>query len=417
MAAGADDVALELRRLREENAALKKAAAAAAAAPTTKQEDDVWQALRDDDWTRRQASLEQWMDGPEGAPVGWGVGPALSEASKEGVRKAVAQLHENGYAIVPALLDDAAVERVTAGMAPVWEATSKMFREDTPLPPGTEPHHEDIGKRPQTRHLQNVLAKTRAADEVATSPVLRAIICGTLTPDFIMNAGVVGMNPDPGCGRQGLHRDDGFFPLPRPRMPVVVTAAVLLDDFSPETGSTALVKGAHLWEDGRAPQREEIVQHSGAAGTAVIWDGAVLHGGGANLTTDGQRRTVTINYTRGWLRTQFNQVRKRSLFPTFYTKMIILPRQARDKHREHSKKSTEFLQYVSIPREIVLGLPPELQTDIGYHHSKSVEGWLQGGLGGADTQDALTYIQRMGKYGGEGAQRGLGRETVLGSKL
>jgi hypothetical protein len=31
------------------------------------------------------------------------------------------------------------------------------------------------------------------------------------------------------------------------------------------------------------------------------------------------------------------QVRKRSLFPTFHAKVIVLTRQARDKHRENSK--------------------------------------------------------------------------------
>ena len=108
----------------------------------------------------------------------------------------------------------------------------------------------------------------------------------------------------------------------------------------------------------------------------MIWDGALLHGGGANQTVDRQRRTVTINYTRGWLRTQFNQ-------------------------------------YVSVPREVVLDLPVELQTDLGYHHSKAIDGWLQGGLGGADMQDALRYVDRLREYGGEGNQRMLGRESKL----
>jgi hypothetical protein len=38
------------------------------------------------------------------------------------------------------------------------------------------------------------------------------------------------------------------------------------------------------------------------------------------------------------------QVRKRYFLSTFYTKMIILPRQARDKHWENSKKRRVFLQ-------------------------------------------------------------------------
>ena len=73
---------------------------------------------------------------------------------------------------------------------------------------------------------------------------------------------------------------------------------------------------------------------------------------------------------------------------------------------------TQFNQYLSLPHETVLALPPELQTDLGYHHSKSVPGWIQGGLGGVDTQDALTYIGRMKERGGDGSQPSLGAESA-----
>eukprot|EP01046_Picozoa_sp_COSAG06_P022105 COSAG06_NODE_1693_length_8701_cov_80.626133_8_plen_247_part_00 len=38
------------------------------------------------------------------------------------------------------------------------------------------------------------------------------------------------------------------------------------------------------------------------------------------------------------------QVRKRRFFAPFYIKMLILPRQARDKHRKSTQKSADFLQ-------------------------------------------------------------------------
>jgi hypothetical protein len=43
--------------------------------------------------------------------------------------------------------------------------------------------------------------------------------------------------------------------------------------------------------------------------------------------------------------------KKTALFVRFYTKFIILPRQARDKHRENSKKSTVFLLQRAHARE------------------------------------------------------------------
>lgn len=280
------------------------------------------------------------------------------------------------YAIVENFLGDEQLNRLRDGMQPLFESVRDMF----PTGPG-ELYSDDPAAGRQTKHLQNVFAKSRAADEVACHPVLRAILAGTLSPDFVMNAGAVAMNPDPGCTKQGLHRDDGFFPLPRPRMPVVVTVAVALDDFYPENGSTQIVPGAHLWPESGPPDKEqiEVVQQTMPEGSMLLWDGAVLHGGGANTTQDQSRRTITLNYTRGWLRTQFNQ-------------------------------------YLSIPHATVLALPPTLQSDLGFHHSYSVPGWLQGGLGGVDTQDALTYMQRMAKRGGDGSQPLLGAESAAAQK-
>ena len=92
----------------------------------------------------------------------------------------------------------------------------------------------------------------------------------------------------------------------------------------------------------------------------------MLHGGGANRTRDQTRRTLTLNYTRGLLRTQFNQ-------------------------------------YLCVPRARVLQMPPALQADLGYHRSSH-------GLGGCDHQDPLKYLRRLTEAGGDGAQEELGQE-------
>lgn len=44
-----------------------------------------------------------------------------------------------------------------------------------------------------------------------------------------------------------------------------------------------------------------------AAGSAVVYSGGVLHGGGAN-TTDVPRRGAHLSYCLGWLRTEENNV-------------------------------------------------------------------------------------------------------------
>ena len=272
------------------------------------------------------------------------------------VQAIVADVHANGYAIVPDLLSPAQVVRVRDALAPIFAECGRMFDATGP-------------KFMQTIHMQNVLAKTRAADEVATSPLLRAAVAGVLSQDFILNAGVVAMAPDPGCEPQGLHQDDGFYRLiPRPHMPLVLTVAVALDDFCRANGGTQLVPGSQLWTAERKPTDAEAIHAEMPAGAMLLWDGALFHGGGGN-TTDTTRRTLTLNYTRGWLRTQFNQ-------------------------------------YLSIPRATVLALPAELQTDLGYHRSMT-------GLGSCETEDPLKYLGKLMGAGGDGAQTEIGLESRI----
>jgi Protein involved in biosynthesis of mitomycin antibiotics/polyketide fumonisin len=313
---------------------------------------DVRLADRDREYQRRIASLDKAASGISSESGGVDMRFAQLLAL---VKAVVAQMHTQGYVIIPNLLDLTQVERVRDAMAPLFATTRRMFEKLDPQ----KPRH--------TFHIQNVLAKSRAADEVAINPLLRAIVGGILGQDFILHAGAVAMSPDPGCSSQELHRDDGSYALlPRPRLPLVVTAAIALDDFTKENGGTQIVPGSCCWPASRRPEPEEVIQCEMSAGSVLLWDGAVFHGGGGNITKDQTRRTLTLNYTRGWLRTQYNQ-------------------------------------FLSIPRELVMSMPPELQADLGYHVSAR-------GLGTCDNQDPLAYLRKMFLNGGDGAQPMLGEE-------
>ena len=271
------------------------------------------------------------------------------------VKAVVAEIHAEGFAVVPHLIGAQQLDRIRSAAEPLFAASRTMFGRLDPSQPR------------QTIHIQNVLAKSRAADEVATNPILRAIVAGVLRPDFLLNAGAIAMSPDPGCSPQGLHRDDGCYSaFPRPRLPLVLTAALALDDFTDDNGATRVVPGSCAWSGSREPIADEVRTCVMPAGSILVYDGAIFHGGGANTTSDRTRRTLTLNYARGWLRTQFNQ-------------------------------------YLSIPRSDVLDLPAELQHDLGYALSED-------GLGGCDNQDPLAYLARMSSAGGDGSQALLGRE-------
>jgi ectoine hydroxylase-related dioxygenase (phytanoyl-CoA dioxygenase family) len=44
-----------------------------------------------------------------------------------------------------------------------------------------------------------------------------------------------------------------------------------------------------------------------AAGSAIVYLGSALHGGGANTTAEVRRRGMHVSYCLGWLRTEENQ--------------------------------------------------------------------------------------------------------------
>ena len=67
-----------------------------------------------------------------------------------------------------------------------------------------------------------------------------------------------------------------------------------------------MVPGSHLWEAGREPKPEEILQAEMPAGSALFYLGSALHGGGANTTKDVPRRGMFLGFVVGWLRTEEN---------------------------------------------------------------------------------------------------------------
>jgi ectoine hydroxylase-related dioxygenase (phytanoyl-CoA dioxygenase family) len=278
------------------------------------------------------------------------------------VREVMVEIHGTGFAVVPSLVDAGTVERLRRGAEPFYALARDMFgRLDPRLPR-------------QTIHVQNVVAKSRVADEILLNPLLRAIVAGVLGHDFLLGAGVTAISPDPGCSAQGLHRDDGCYSaIPRPRPPLVLTAALALDDFTADNGATRVVPGSAAWPPSREPTAQEVNAVSMAAGSLLVYDGAMFHGGGANITPGATRRTLTINYARGWLRTQFNQ-------------------------------------FLSVPRTEILGLPADVQGDLGYRLSAD-------GLGGCDNQDPLAYLRRLMSGGGDGCQDSLGPEVDGGAAV
>lgn len=280
------------------------------------------------DYVRRVASLT--------APIPLTQGLELTTADAERVRQAVSDVASNGYAIVPDFLSADQLAKTVDEMAPIFDMTG-----DRDATKGGR--HSGI----QTVHVHNLFAKSRAVDDIAIDPVLLMIIEGVLGQQFQMSVATA-MCPDPGVDPQGLHQDDGHYPLPRPRPPFIANTLIALDDFTEANGATRFVPGSHLWTQ-PVEQDTDVCFAEMTAGSLFVFDGALWHAGGGNTTKDQRRRSINLNFNLSWLRQQENQ-------------------------------------YVGIPRDVWLAMPERLQRLLGFQKVNFL-------YGSVDYTDPLVYFK------------------------
>ncbi len=227
---------------------------------------------------------------------------------------------------IPRLLADAPVERVTSALLESGgvivegllgrEALARLNEELDPLLDGLAPDRDFLnpalawffGKR--TRHLTAVASHSRAfVEELLCHPTLLGVCDEVLLPScarYQLNLAHV-LDRGPGAEAQLLHRDQlVWVHVPKPHPELQVASVVALVDFSEENGATRLIPGSHRWPLERAPEESEAVAAEMPAGSAVIYLGSTVHGGGANRSADVWRRGMHLSYVLGWLRTEEN---------------------------------------------------------------------------------------------------------------
>ena len=195
------------------------------------------------------------------------------------------QLDELGYLIVPGFLSPREVEGFRARI-------EELFAEEG------EQAGAEFKQEPSTRRLANVVDKGELFEKVIETPFILECMEAVLGSDFKLSSlNVRSANPNSNCG-QPLHVDGGM--LPDERGYSVCNSAWMLDDFTNDNGALRVVPGTH--RSGRLPETgakipgETLV--TGSAGTVVIMNAHVWHGGTDNRT-DRPRRAMHVYYTRG----------------------------------------------------------------------------------------------------------------------
>lgn len=198
------------------------------------------------------------------------------------------QLDEHGFLPLPSVLSTAQAEALRARF-------QELMREEGEEA-GLEVHQEA-----GTERLANLVDKDPLFEICFTQPQVLAAMNHVLQGDFKLSS-LNGRAALPGEGHQALHADWSVGVDPSNYQ--VCNSLWLLVDFTPENGATRIVPGSHrsgqvpqtALNDPRAKHPEEALV-TGKAGTVVIFNSHLWHGGTVNRT-ESRRYALHSYFTR-----------------------------------------------------------------------------------------------------------------------
>ncbi len=156
----------------------------------------------------------------------------------------------------------------------------------------------------KTQRVYNVLQKTKCTDALATHPRILGLMDKFFRPGFLLSQSQI-INIQPGEEAQGLHTDDNFYRLPRPRQPLGAATVWAIDEFTQTNGATVVIPESHQWGDDRQGERAEAISAVMPQGSVVFFLGTTWHGGGQNRS-DAARFAITHQYCEAYMRQQEN---------------------------------------------------------------------------------------------------------------
>ena len=196
------------------------------------------------------------------------------------------QLDDEGYLALPGLVS-------AAMLAELRERVEQLFAAEGESA-GSEFKHE-----PGARRLANLIDKGRIFEQVMLEPAVLDAMAYVLGPRFKLSSFNVRDASPHGEGAQPLHADSGAVADQQGYW--VCNSVWMLDDFTAENGATRVVPGSHRWR--RVPPAglydaypgERLV--TGPAGTVVVMNAHMWHGGTVNRTA-APRRAMHVYFTR-----------------------------------------------------------------------------------------------------------------------
>ncbi len=215
------------------------------------------------------------------------------------VEKSLQEIDENGFCIVPDVLDADELHSLRA-------ALDRAAAEDDAAGRASR-----YGPNLSNQRVWALLNRGEEFVQLATHPLALELVRSRLGMDVLLgnlSANITAPGGDREIGR--LHTDQGFLLEPWPYL-LATNVAWFLDDFSKENGGTLIVPKSHTLGtfpphdlEPSAPERL-----TGTAGSMAVLDGRLHHATGLNRTKDQKRRAVFSTYILPFLRGQENWTR------------------------------------------------------------------------------------------------------------
>lgn len=152
----------------------------------------------------------------------------------------------------------------------------------------------EFRQEPNARRLANLVAKGEVFGQIVSNPQILSYIGAVLGPRFKLSSLNARSANAMSHSRQPLHVDMGL--LPDERGNCVCNTVWMLDPFTDANGALRVVPGSHRW--GRKPQEDLLdaeavhpkeILVTAPAGTVVVMNAHLWHGGTENRTSDARR--------------------------------------------------------------------------------------------------------------------------------
>ncbi len=206
--------------------------------------------------------------------------------------KAVESLRRDGFVILEDALAPTDRREIIEALRPFEDA---------------QKHGRNNFEGEKTKRVYSLAGKGEVFMRLAEHPRILEIVDAMLMPNWLLS-NLQSIRIFPGESEQPWHADDTFYPVPRPHATLAVSVIWALEDFDEANGATEIIPGSHLWGNEHPDDAPRTtVRAIMPAGSAIVFDGATWHRGGANRSTR-TRLGLSPQYCEPWLRPQESQL-------------------------------------------------------------------------------------------------------------